>query len=558
MNTIEFFVCFYYNNSMKLGIQPQISFKSDYYGFKKMGTFYWMTSIKTDDPPEENKELLIREKDYKGKIHGDFPMIYDGKYYTYKFPYVLCLTGYEILNKKNKEGEKEINEFEISRILNTYDRITTGKPAEKIFSKGSTQGLLVTDLNKIPEDKPVIVMIDKLENSSIAYDTISSLPQNVFGIVLNNALIADLSHAGTKAREYYELVSIVYEDKKYNELKTLVGKNITISNENGKIEYSIIDRLPALADLKPPTPHIPTLDEETKFLDFSELTRKNSGEKAYRLGVMQKLAKDGYLSDVEIPQGFVIPTGYINKIYEYLNNAKNKDDYDEKLFNHPMNEELVNVCQRYGLIDKDGIVIRSSFNAEDLPDYQTAGIYDSSRCYDYGDLFTMLHSVVISKDALPARMSRKRYGIPDSAVQPCIIVQNFQYTDFPFTLYTDTSDGKLKLEMLYRDATCGKYSDNAIITYDRNSDKITLESTQNTFGDYLIKDTGEVIEQHLKEDEIEKNWASLLAPLGIVIKNALKLEKYFGRPQDIEGGIHNGKVYFWQTRDIVKKVVRKK
>jgi hypothetical protein len=34
----------------------------------------------------------------------------------------------------------------------------------------------------------------------------------------------------------------------------------------------------------------------------------------------------------------------------------------------------------------------------------------------------------------------------------------------------------------------------------------------------------------------------------------LVLEKFFKHPQDIEGGIgKDGKVYFWQTRDIVAK-----
>jgi hypothetical protein len=37
----------------------------------------------------------------------------------------------------------------------------------------------------------------------------------------------------------------------------------------------------------------------------------------------------------------------------------------------------------------------------------------------------------------------------------------------------------------------------------------------------------------------------------------LVLEKFFKHPQDIEGGIKDGKVYFWQTRDIVAKAVKR-
>ena len=39
-----------------------------------------------------------------------------------------------------------------------------------------------------------------------------------------------------------------------------------------------------------------------------------------------------------------------------------------------------------------------------------------------------------------------------------------------------------------------------------------------------------------------------------LLKNAHVMEKEFGKPQDIEGGIKNGQLYFWQTRNIVKKI----
>ena len=39
---------------------------------------------------------------------------------------------------------------------------------------------------------------------------------------------------------------------------------------------------------------------------------------------------------------------------------------------------------------------------------------------------------------------------------------------------------------------------------------------------------------------------------------SMVLEQFFEHPQNIEGGITNdGKVYFWQTRDIVTKAKKK-
>lgn len=540
---------------MQLGINPAVSFKSDYYSFFKFGTNLWLTSIKTDDSPAKNKELLLRVKDYHGEIKGDFPMTYDGKYYTYKFPYILCLSGYKILNKDNDEGAKELNEFELSKKINAYDRMSTGRPMEKVVAKGVAKGLVVTDLNNIPQNIPVIVAIDKLETDRIAYDMISSLPENVYGIIINNAKINDLTHTANITGQYFDVVSVVYDDKKYNDFKKLSGKNIEISNEKGQIEYFVTEQLPDLSETRRQTPNIPVLDEETRLLDFSELTRKNSGEKAYRLGLMQRLLKEGYLSDIEIPPGFVIPLGYINKIYEYINAEEDEFEREKRIVYHPLNTELERVCHQYG-IKENRMITRSAFNAEDLPDYPTAGIYDSSSGGYYRYLISDIHDVVTSKDGKAAINSRKRYGLEDAIIQPTIIVQQLIKPDYKFTLYTDSDDRKLKIEMFTKKVNGGDKNP-AEISYDRKTGEIKLETLPYIFGDYVIKDTGEIVEQHLKEDEIQKDWAVLLAPVGVAIKNALKLEKYFGRPQDIEGGILNGKVFFWQTRDIIKRVVKR-
>ena len=150
---------------MKIQTIPSINFKSDYYGFRKSGNSFYLTSIKTDDLPKENQKLILRLWDSDGTTSNDYPMTYDGKYYVYKEDN-LNTHYYKILNKKMEVEEKEIeiDELAISKLLNTYHRLSIGKPAEQIISKGSAEGLVVTDLNNIPSDKPVILMIDKLRN----------------------------------------------------------------------------------------------------------------------------------------------------------------------------------------------------------------------------------------------------------------------------------------------------------------------------------------------------------------------------------------------------------
>ena len=54
----------------------------------------------------------------------------------------------------------------------------------------------------------------------------------------------------------------------------------------------------------------------------------------------------------------------------------------------------------------------------------------------------------------------------------------------------------------------------------------------------------------------ESRFEELLPTLKKLVKNALVLEKEFGRPQDIEGGIKAGQLYFWQARNIVRKAIK--
>jgi hypothetical protein len=166
----------------------------------------------------------------------------------------------------------------------------------------------------------------------------------------------------------------------------------------------------------------------------------------------------------------------------------------------------------------------------------------------------MINDIVTSKDSITAQKSRERYGLPDSIIQPSIIAQKLIRTDYTFTLYTDTYDGKLRIET-HHFRKENQYTPTTI-SYDKESKELKIETLPHRLGNYVVKDTGEIIEQHLKQDQILNDWQSLIEPFKIAVKNALKLEQYFDRPQDIEGGIKNGKVYFWQTRDIVKKAVK--
>ena len=69
--------------------------------------------------------------------------------------------------------------------------------------------------------------------------------------------------------------------------------------------------------------------------------------------------------------------------------------------------------------------------------------------------------------------------------------------------------------------------------------------------EYIFDEDYNLIDKKVTgKHKIKEIWAELEK----LVKNALIIEKEFGKPQDIEGGIKDKQVYLWQTRNIVKKI----
>ena len=70
----------------------------------------------------------------------------------------------------------------------------------------------------------------------------------------------------------------------------------------------------------------------------------------------------------------------------------------------------------------------------------------------------------------------------------------------------------------------------------------------------MINDNYQLVSKKIKEADIVRNFEKFVPLLKKLANNTLKIEKYFGKPQDIEGGLKNGKLYLWQARNIIKRV----
>ncbi len=539
-----------------------INFKANFFTVQKRGKYFYHTAISTDNQENLGKEpVLIYEKE--GEKY-EIPMVYDGKFYTTQSS--VSTNKYRIFYKdtgKYEKGgiEQVINPLKFIKTATIEDRKYNRLPLEQAISKGEVKGKVYVNTFDIPKDVPAILILNEIEKEEDVI--LTDIPKNVKSIIVSSAKMGVLDHIANLTRNKYQVFSIVWDDNKFNDLKNQEGKYLSINNEREILEYKEI----GISELTTEnvnsvsssaiTP--PKLENVERLLNFDELTPQNCGNKGYRISLMQKLVRNGILKDINIPKGFVIPEGYVNKYIEYLN-VDDKEEWKKRIKEGIYYQDTENKIKELGL-SRNGLIIRSNYNTEDLNSFSSAGIYESISVYDFGSIIDKaVYDVIGGEHLRLSDMAKKvhtKYGINEKDIQPSVIVQERIYPYYEYTLYTDDGDNNIIIDL--SDNSLGYMKPaNALIKYNKKTKELTLERKQSPLASYLFDEKGNIINQEHPTDKITENWNILTPFLSILTSGALVLEKFFKHPQDIEGGISkDGKVYFWQTRDIVAKAVKK-
>ena len=532
----------------------QSNFKANFFTIEKRGKYFNLSKISTDNAERLGKEPILEYID-SGKKY-EFPMIYDGKYYTTSA--LKETTKYRIIYKdtgkyENNGEEQTINPVRLSKIATIADRINNNLPLEQAIAKGKAEGMVFVNTYNIPKNEPAILILDQIEKEE---DIVLDIPNNVQGVIVSSSNMDVLSHIGNLTRNRIYSMSIILDDDKYNKLKNLEGKYIAINNEDGFIKYQ--ETSPNSHEtLKTKKIDVTRLENVERLLNFDELTLKNCGNKGYRIGVMQKLVKEGILKDINIPDGFVIPEGYINKYKEYLN-VEDEEEWKRRINEGIYTTDTENKIKELGL-PRESLIIRSNFNTEDMGSFSSAGIYESERASISGSIIDEAVFDIVRYSMEESELAKKvhqEHGIEDKDVQPSVIVQELIRHDYEYTIYSEDGDNNIIIE--FSDSNLGYLKpSNALIKYNKSTKALTLERKQTPIAEYMLDENGNIISQNQTKGKIEENWNLLTPLLGTITSGALALEKFFKKPQDIEGGIKDGKVYFWQTRDIVAKAVKR-
>ena len=368
---------------------------------------------------------------------------------------------------------------------------------------------------------------------------------NLMGVIYTNEAPVRTSHDASQMRQITDVCGAVYDPKIIERLKKFEGKNIELELKDNYIRFNITDKKG-----KPkvyPKIDVPRLKYCDKILTSDEFTNDVIGAKAVNLRRLEELKEAGII-DVKIPKSIGLPYGYIEKL---MNVDSDKEKYS-------MLDELKRTMKDNGIVTED-VIVRSAFNSEDLPNYSAAGLYESKRApYKfYGGiyyLFDTIRNVYNSKNLTNPIISRRRHQIKDDDVKPGAIIQDFILSDYSFTLYTDTNDGKLRIELYSDVAAASSVKRNYvphIFTYDKKSGKLSYDAIQiSTDASATLDENGELVDIEPVQTDLTGN-KKLFKQLEKIVQNALTVEKEFGAPQDIEGGIKDDDIYFWQTRNLV-------
>ncbi len=320
--------------------------------------------------------------------------------------------------------------------------------------------------------------------------------------------------------------------------------------------------------------------EITKIASLAEMRKKDSivyGAKSANLGEMI----NARIPNVVVPAGFTVPF-YWNQKFMEENGFNAKIDeflFDNDFVHNPrirrqkleafraeiqagkFDESLrAEIIERWKTdLRSEGVFVRSSSNAEDLPNFSGAGLYSSvSNVKTEEKIIEAVKTVWASLWNFDAYEARVRNYVDQHTVFMSALIQVGINMDSGGVMFTKDPFDPENKNAVYIAATWGhnegitanKFVPEQVLFNPKSNAVQVLTLTQQDSvlkfgadGD-LIK-TDEKIERRVLTD---KNVREL-------VKTAMTIKRVFGgkKEQDIEWGIMNGKIYVLQSRPYIEK-----
>jgi rifampicin phosphotransferase len=403
-----------------------------------------------------------------------------------------------------------------------------------------------------------------------------NLPQ-VRGIIVAKPS-TPLSHVNILAKGWgIPNVYIKDADKLFKELDTFViefeasltdYKYKPASLEKIKTEFKSPDQAVAPSDLT-----------VTKLASLREMRKKDSiiyGSKSANLGEMI----NARLPNVVVPEGFTVPfywydrfmreNEFDRKIDEFLNDndfvhnprirRKKLEAFRAEIQNGKFDEKLKSeIIEKWKTqLKAESVFVRSSSNAEDLPNFSGAGLYSSvANVKTEEKLIEAVKTVWASLWNFDAYEARVRNYVDQHAVYMSALIQTGINMDSGGVMFTkDPFDPENKAAVYIaavwghnESVTGNKFVPEQVLYNPKSNAVQVLTVTQQDSvlkfggdGDLIVSD-----EKPSRRVLTDKNVREL-------VKTAIAIKRIFGlKEQDIEWGIMDGKIYVLQARPYIEK-----
>jgi hypothetical protein len=405
-----------------------------------------------------------------------------------------------------------------------------------------------------------------------------NLPQ-VRGIIVAKPS-TPLSHVNILAKGWgIPNVYIKDADKLFKEYDTWwVELKATLTGYEMK---RIVDYEPGEA---PEVPHSPDMEEApadlkvTKIADLREMRKKDSiayGGKAANLGEMI----NAKIPNTIVPDGFGIPYHFYHKFMEnhglnkkmfvytydddFVHNPRHRrqklEEFRAEIQNAEMSEELKAEIIKRWKNDLGGkpVFVRSSSNAEDMPNFSGAGLYTTvANVKEEEKIIEAVKTVWASLWNFDAYEARVRNYVDQLSVQMGVLIQVGVNMDSGGVLITKDPFDPENKGAIYISAVWGH---NEPVTGNKFlPEQILFNPKSNAIQVLTLSQQDTVLKFGADGDLIEsdeKPPRRVLTDANVrgLVQIANRIKRLFGgkKEQDIEWGIMDGKIYLLQSRPYI-------
>jgi phosphoglucan,water dikinase len=467
--------------------------------------------------------------------------------------------------------------FQVSKLCSSLLRRLRAElklPPWDVLVTGQAEGVLqaVRQLNGTKDgfQKPAILLLERASGDE-------EIPGGVAGILLAHDL-PHLSHLAVRARQAGTILVCTDEPSFFGTIKPLKGQSVLLKATAEKVECvpskGATERAPAKSSKQRVAFPAVQVESGAAVLPLEKAVPERTGAKAAGAARLAQLAQKGRFKTAAglaltfgaMEEALAANPGLNQQYHELL--SKTADAKVEDLLARA--ESLREIIQRSEVPQKiisqisghfgagKQLMVRSSANAEDLPELAGAGLYESVAGVQPDHAAAAIKQVWASVWSARAALSRQQTGVPHERVRMAVLIQEMLPADFSFVLHTTNPINQSKDEV-YAELAVG-LGETLVSGAERGNpyrlvcNTKTGETTVWAFANFshaLVAAPGngpawksvDYSQVGLSADFAQlKRVGKRIAEIGRFVADA------FGAPLDIEGAIVGEDVYLVQAR----------